>query len=155
MAKRDRRRWLPNSRWGNNMALPKDFSESGAMGAENEAGAAGSFGADNDSVGTAPNTVGAADARASSASFGGSRSDGGVMPPSYGSSDGANQMANSRYFAEGGAIPDGADDGGDASGNPMESSIQKSINDALTTVDNALSYGRQLHGLGGAQKQAA
>lgn len=64
-------------------------------------------------------------------------------------------------FADGGAIPDadGDDDGDsnatDPQGSALGASLQRSINDAMSTVKNTLSYGRQLHGLGGGQQEAA
>lgn len=54
-------------------------------------------------------------------------------------------------FAQGGAIDDGEGDPNatDPQGSMMGSSLQRSINQALSTVNNALSYGRKLHGIGG------
>lgn len=62
-------------------------------------------------------------------------------------------------FADGGAIPDGDEDDDpnatDPQGSAMGQSLQNSIDAAMNTVKEALSYGRQLHGLGsGGQQQA-
>lgn len=63
-------------------------------------------------------------------------------------------------FADGGAIPDADGDEDDPNatdpqGSAMGQSMQRSINDAMNTVKDALSYGRNLHGLGGGQQEAA
>lgn len=51
-------------------------------------------------------------------------------------------------FAEGGLVPD--DDGDEPGDTPDHmSDLHARINQAIATVDNALSYGRKLHGLGG------
>lgn len=65
-------------------------------------------------------------------------------------------------FADGGAIPgaDGDEDDTDPNatdpqGSALGQSMQTSINAAMQTVQAALSYGRNLHGLGGGDQQAA
>ena len=80
---------------------------------------------------------------------------------------GFNRSAAGLAFAEGGAIPDADDDAGsepdndqddnaaDPQGSATGASMQRSIDAAMKTVQNALSYGRQLHGLGGGQQEAA
>lgn len=57
-------------------------------------------------------------------------------------------------FAEGGAIDEGDPNATDPQGSAMGNSLQQSINQALATVGKTLSYGRQLHGIGGGQQQA-
>lgn len=56
-----------------------------------------------------------------------------------------------RNYDEGGAIDDteGDPNATDPQGSAMGNSIQQSINAALQAVNDTLSYGRQLHGLGG------
>lgn len=56
-------------------------------------------------------------------------------------------------FAAGGAI-DEDPNATDPQGSQMGASLQQSINQALSTVNNVLSYGRNLHGIGGGQKEA-
>lgn len=61
-------------------------------------------------------------------------------------------------FARGGAIDE--DMGGDPNatdpqGSMMGNRLQQQINQALSTVDNIMSYGRQLHGIGGGGQQQA
>lgn len=56
-------------------------------------------------------------------------------------------------FAAGGAINDDPN-ATDPQGSAMGNSLQQSINQALSTVTDVLSYGRNLHGIGGQQKQA-
>lgn len=59
-------------------------------------------------------------------------------------------------FAAGGAIDDGDSDDPNATdpqGSAMGNSLQQSINKALSTVSDVLSYGRSLHGISG-QKTA-
>jgi len=54
------------------------------------------------------------------------------------------------------SLDDGETPGGDqTSGTPDHTdNFQQRVNAAIATVDNALSYGRKLHGLGGAQDMA-
>lgn len=54
-----------------------------------------------------------------------------------------------RFFSEGGAIDEGDPNATDPQGSGLGNSLQASINAALGVVDNVLSYGRKLHGLGG------
>lgn len=61
-------------------------------------------------------------------------------------------------FADGGAIPEGDEDDPNATdpqGSALGQSLQNSINAAMQSVQQALSYGRNLHGLGGGQQEAA
>jgi hypothetical protein len=61
---------------------------------------------------------------------------------------GGTSPVNGFMFADGGAIPD---DNGD--GSSQMNGLQASINAALSTVDNVLSYGRKLHGLSGGNEE--
>lgn len=93
---------------------------------------------------------------------GGGYGGGGFAPRGYGGGGDMGSPGSSSFptpswsFAQGGAIDE--DMGGDPNatdpqGSAMGNSLQQSINQALTTVNNIMSYGRQLHGIGG-QKQA-
>lgn len=66
---------------------------------------------------------------------------------------GFNRVASS--FAEGGAIDEGDPNATDPQGSAMGNSLQNSINQALASVGNTLSYGRKLHGIGGGGQQQA
>lgn len=87
--------------------------------------------------------------------FGGEGSGGGApASPGMGGGWGGGGLAPmGMSFAAGGAI-DEDPNATDPQGSALGASLQASINKALSTVQNTLSYGRQLHGLGGGQQQA-
>lgn len=91
---------------------------------------------------------------------GGGWGGGGFAPMGGGAASGA-QPSGSSYpapawnFSQGGAIDDsegGDPNATDPQGSMMGNQLQQSINQALMTVNNTLSYGRKLHGIGGQQQ---
>lgn len=68
-------------------------------------------------------------------------------------------FATGLAFEDGGAIPDGDEDSDpnatDPQGSALGASVQRSIDSAMKTVQDALSYGRNLHGLGSGGDQQA
>lgn len=138
------------------MSMPKDFSEDGAAGASGPPqGTAGTFG--NYSLAGSGQKM--TDLQALQA-FG----PGALAPGAYStdpSSSSMNMFANSGsvMFEDGGVVPDADDAGAGANpnGGDPTSGTGDPITLALTTVDNALAYGRKLNGLpdGGQQDAAA
>lgn len=145
---------------------PRNFSEDGAVGANtngvsgggNFGQAAGSFGNDDSGM-TLPAAGGGSDMSVGHSGGGG---------PFVGAAD--QQTGQAGYwggnaqgvaglgFEDGGAVPEDDDtdpNATDPQGSAMGASLQSSINSAMKSVQDALSYGRQLHGLGGGQQQAS
>lgn len=148
------------------MSMPKDFSEDGAAGASGPPqGTSGTFG-NSSSGGAIPQNW---------------LSNGALAPNGYGGVWNGNQITQQQasdefgagalgqgalglMFEDGGTVPDqddagaGADPSGDTPGGDPTSGTGDPISLALTTVDNALAYGRKLNGLpssGGDSQQAA
>lgn len=128
--------------------MPIGFGDGGGYGD------GGGFGSDqgNPSVGAIPT----GDTFGGGGGYGG----GGFAPMGYGggsseagsTSGSAFPAAPSWSFSQGGAIDEGM--GGDPNatdpqGSAMGNRLQLQINAALSTVDNIMSYGRKLHGIGG------
>jgi hypothetical protein len=131
--------------------MPKDFSQDGAAGATSgpPQGAAGTLGPSVMGVGMNPawlNTIG-------NAGLGGPAR-GNATPNAAWEGDALSEMTPgspnySAMFEDGGVVPDQDDAGAGAnpaSGDPT-SGTGDPISLALTTVDNALAYGRKLNGL--------
>lgn len=147
----------------------RNFSEDGAVGANTDGVGGGTFGTNTTTSG-AP-TTSAFGAPTPDSGGSGAISTGPHFSDSGGPTVDAAQTSTGNHgfwgemnptglsFAEGGAIPDGDEDDPNATdpqGSALGASMQRSINDAMNTVKDALSYGRQLHGLGsGGGQQAA
>lgn len=132
------------------MSMPKSFSEDGASGASGPPqGQAGTFGTLGNSGGSLTSE---------NLSNGALNGFGGVFAPTPPSNDPVGSQAwNSEHsgggnlnmmFDGGGSVPDPSDAGEDQTGDPT-SGTGDPISLALTTVDNALAYGRKLNGLPG------
>lgn len=115
------------------------------------------YGAGGSSVGAIP----PGDILGGAGGWGGSG--GGLAPRGYGGGGGgmgspggdAFPASPSWSFAQGGAIDEsvgGDPNATDPQGSQMGNKLQLQINAALSTVDNIMSYGRKLHGIGGQQQ---
>lgn len=144
------------------MSMPKDFSEDGAAGASGPPqGTSGTFGTSS-SGGAIPQSWLANGALAPNG-YGGVWNGNQITQQQASDKFGAGALAQGALglmFEGGGTVPDQDDAGAGAdpsSGDPT-SGTGDPISLALTTVDNALAYGRKLNGLpssGGDSQQAA
>lgn len=137
--------------------VARNFSEDGAVGANTNGTTTGTFG-------TPPAAFGTSSDSGSTPTTGfpmSGNDSSGFSTASFGRPAGPSVAGLA--FEEGGAVPTDEDDDSDPNatdpqGSALGASLQRSINDAMKTVQDALSYGRQQHGLGGSgagQQQAS